>query len=334
MFTLNNPHSAPVSIPINGLLEFAASLVDAGARYVCFGREVGSECGTMHLQGFMCFHNQRALSGVRKLIPTAHWEQMRGTQEQAIAYTKKDGDWWEYGERPMTKKEKGDASREIFKKVISLAEQNDFQAIKDMEPGIYLQHYSTLHRIQADCLAKVEDLSKPCGIWIHGPSGAGKSHVVRHLGPTVYDKLFNKWWCGYSGQEIALLDDADPRNTQHLENHLKRWTDQYSFTAEIKGGTRCIRPPFVIITSQYSIEHCFDDENTRSALSRRCRTICISSGSDSDRAALRGELRSLLGLDSPPPSPRCSGSGLGCEPSLGDALSLSQVCDALSSDEA
>jgi len=49
--------------------------------------------------------------------------------------------------------------------------------------------------------------------------------------------MCNKWWDGYSGQRVVLLEDFRHAD---LADYLKIWTDRYPFTAEIKGGT--VRP--------------------------------------------------------------------------------------------
>jgi hypothetical protein len=271
-FTLNNPVIEPQ--------EYVDSIVAMGCRYCIVGVEVG-ESGTRHFQGVVVFTNQRAFSGVQKQLQGAHIEAMRGTLEQAITYCEKDGDVYEAGERPMSKSEQGKAGAEVYRKVIDLARQGNCNEIVEYAPAIYLQHYASIQRIREANLQEVKDLEKPCGIWLVGPSGAGKSHLVRNIRMRVYDKLFNKWWDGYQAQPIALLDDADPRNTEKLQDFLKRWTDQYGFHAEIKGGSRKLRPQFVVITSQYTIKECFEDANTRDAMSRRCRVIEVAQGNRS-----------------------------------------------------
>ena len=59
------------------------------SKYVVCGREIGSENGTPHLQGFVYFENKKSLNQVKEIHSTAHWEAMRGTVDQAAEYCKK-----------------------------------------------------------------------------------------------------------------------------------------------------------------------------------------------------------------------------------------------------
>lgn len=69
------------------------------------------------------------------------------------------------------------------------------------------------------------------------------------LGEGYYDKLLNKWWENYAGEENVLIDDIGPNCIG--ASHMKRWLDKRKFKAEIKFGSCDIRPLVIIITSNY-----------------------------------------------------------------------------------
>lgn len=79
----------------------------------------------------------------------------------------------------------------------------------------------------------------------------------------------NKWWDGYKPGQTVIIDEWDPEVSKYLASHLKRWADHHPFCAEVKGGTRVLRPPKLIITSNYTIEECFQEARDREPLMRR-----------------------------------------------------------------
>lgn len=88
-FTINNYSDADV-----GSLRMLSSM--KGVSYIIFGKEVG-ELGTPHLQGYVEFTHSKPISFLHKHIPRGHYEERRGTPQQASEYCKKDSQFEEYG---------------------------------------------------------------------------------------------------------------------------------------------------------------------------------------------------------------------------------------------
>jgi len=116
------------------------------------------------------------------------------------------------------------------------------------------------------------DLNKPCGVWIKGLAGCGKSFEARNSFPDHYPKMANNWWDQYQDQDVVILEDVD-KFMVSLGGKIKIWADEYNFVAEIKNGSLRIRPKLFIITSQYSIEDIWTDDETRDALLRRFTVV-------------------------------------------------------------
>lgn len=259
-FTINNPTEKD---------ELDMDSISKTCRYMVVGKEVG-DSGTPHAQGFVIFTSNYRLNAVKALLPRAHLEAAKGSWEQAANYCKKDGDYLEFGTAPATQKRKGEAEKERWDAAREAAKKGK---LDEVDSDIYLRYYRTLKEIAKDHMevpANLEDSGEM--LWYYGASGTGKSRKAREENPDAYLKMCNKWWDGYQGQDVVLIEDLDKKHDV-LGHHLKIWGDRYSFLAETKGGAIAIRPKKIIVTSNYSIEEIWFDEETREPLKRRFKQI-------------------------------------------------------------
>jgi hypothetical protein len=72
---------------------------------------------------------------------------------------------------------------------------------------------------------------------------------------------------------VVLIEEVSPRDKDWLGEKLKVWADHYSFIAEIKGRSRAIRPPIIVITSNYSLDECFPEPQVNEPLRRRFKCL-------------------------------------------------------------
>lgn len=240
----------------------------AHVRYLVVGKELGAQM-TAHLQGYVVFSSNKRLSALRTYLPRAHWEAARGNHAQAADYCKKDGDFVEYGDVPLGRQAAGGRERQRLADSYELAKQGRFDEV----PGdVMLRMYRSVHQVAQDHMRHPDDLEDVCGVWIWGEAGCGKSSAARRRFPDFFNKPINKWWDGYQDEEAIILDDFD-KSHHVLGHHLKIWADRYAFVGERKGGSRPLRPRYIVVTSQYSPEDIWDDEETRAAIRRRYHVI-------------------------------------------------------------
>ena len=204
-----------------------------------------------------------------------------GTYKQASDYCKKDGKFHEFGTLPEDAHVKGSkagnkANSDKWREISDLAKAGKLSDIDNKYPKPFVNCYRNLQAIRKDHTPKLDNLAGVCGIWIYGKSGVGKTRLVTKLYPDAYLKRMNKWYDGYNGEDVIVLDDLDPSHS-FMGYELKKLADRYCFLAEIKNASMYIRPKRVVVTSQYPIEAIWkDDKETKEALARRFKIIHVT----------------------------------------------------------
>lgn len=176
---------------------------------------------------------------------------------------------------------------------VNLAKQGKMEEILIHYPQVYLQYKDKLLAIRNDTTkAERMFLNNEFGnffhcffLWLWGTTGTGKSYFCtifiniinafyRTLSQythkdyeplTIYYKNKNKWWDRYNNEDIIIIEEASPETMKTSAHYYKQWIDEYPFNPEVKGATlNYIRPKFIIITSNYSLQQCFTDPTTGS----------------------------------------------------------------------
>ncbi len=240
--------------------------------YLVVGKEKGKS-GTTHYQVFCSYKGRLSMNQVSKDFPKAHIEGMYSTPLAASVYCKKDQDFEEFGELPVSQAKTASADmKQRWTDAIAMAKGFKLDQMADEMPSWYVRYYHAWKKIQQDNPPDVKSLSGPCGVWISGPAGCGKSFSARRDYSPLYDKPLNKWWDGYKGEPNILLDDVDSNQATWIPYFLKRWADEYPFPAEHKGTTTKIRPNRIVVTSQWKMEDLFIGRNL-AAIQRRFVSI-------------------------------------------------------------
>lgn len=245
-------------------------LWDSKLKYVAYGIETCPSTGRLHLQMWASCHKPQRLSGWQRIFPRAHIEQMRGTFEQNDTYCSKESQLVKLGTKPRENGQRGDLA--LFCERLSTGEKLKEIAM-DM-PTVFVQYNNGLTKLSAFHSQPYEH-DTVRGYWIYGVPGAGKTHYARNRFDDIYIKAQNKWFDGYNGERTILLDDYDCGKS--LGHYLKIWLDKWSCSGEIKGGTVHLQHHHFVITSNYSIEEMFaDDQQLQEAIRRRCEIIYMS----------------------------------------------------------
>lgn len=281
IFTINNPGEGDDW----SQLGFADTVA-----YACWQLECGAE-GTRHLQGWIVFKTRVRLSTVKSAsqhLQRAHLEVQRGTNRQAKDYVTKDDTRvagpWEYlaanasppsldapsGRRGVT--QDSGSKRSAWGEILPRLEAGESPEDLLLAGAI---NSSGIMRLATDAWVAMESRKRDlrCDrarvVVITGPTGCGKSHWIYTNrdgidGGSAYSLPLTKdtkWWDGYQGEKICLLDDF--YGEKNIEwSTLLRYLDKYPVRVEKKGSSAQLKVSTWFITSNarpdqwYTVHDC------------------------------------------------------------------------------
>lgn len=302
VFTFNNyPDKAELHAAIDAL----------ECRYMKYGKEVCPTTGTPHLQGMVCFDNPISLRSAIKKLSGCHVEPMKSL-EGSLAYTEKEGDFTERGDKPMSQQEKGKAGEAYWRDIRLAAEDGRFD---DIPEQVRFNNYKAVehHHQQALKRRKLPDTEERM-LWYYGPSGTGKSRKARTDHPDAYLKNCNKWWCGYEDHKVVIIEDFDVKHAC-LCYFLKLWGDRYPFLGEVKcGNAGIIRPQLIIVTSNYHPKEIWANTQDLEPILRRYK--CVRFGGLHIREAGSTTERAFEAVSGDSASTQCMSVDDHCVPSI------------------
>lgn len=237
-FTLNN-YTSDEEKRVQEMVETCEDVT-----YLCYGKEVG-ESETPHLQGYLELASKLRLGGV-KLLPglsRAHFEPRKGTQDQAIEYCEKDGEFVEYGTRNTNKRgQRSDllAVKELIDSGATMAEVASLHFGDFIRYARGFEKYAALHAPRTQ-----REVTVYC-LW--GAPGTGKTRLVFEREPHLFissDPTL-QWFDGYQGEPAALIDDF---RGECSPSFILRLLDRYPVKVPIKGGFAQWIPERIYITS-------------------------------------------------------------------------------------
>ncbi len=226
-------------------------------RYLVWGEEVCPTTGKKHLQGYVEFREGVTVRRAQTLLdlPRCWFHARRGTAKQAVDYVKKDGSVTEHGvPGKQGKRTDLDAVRDLMA---------DGGGLRDvlLEGASYQgARYAQLW------LSALESkrTDRPEVRWYWGETGSGKSRAAGieaaecDGGPDdVYWHAGGKWWDGYDGHGVVIMDDFRPEDMKY--NKLLKLLDYNPLRLEVKGGYRQFKAKLVIITMPKHPDGCYGE---------------------------------------------------------------------------
>jgi len=271
-FTINNP-SSEWALP--GVF-ITHVQTHPQFRYMIFQEERGTN-GTPHYQGYIEFNRSLKFNVVKKLFKDkAHLEFRRGTRNQAREYCKKEesrtdgpfevGDWRRGGQGTRTD-------------LLALADEIQKGAnesdIASEYPVMYIKFHNGINKL---IMWSTEVRSEPPKVILcYGPTGTGKTRYCYATYPELYRKPCDtRWFDGYIGQKVLLLDDFGGRTSKMSLLYLLQLLDRYPMLVEAKGKYLHLQSTTIIITTNYHPRLWYDYSNREqsyAALKRRIHEV-------------------------------------------------------------
>nr|WAE42283.1 MAG: replication associated protein [Cressdnaviricota sp.] len=245
--------------------------------FLIFQEEECPETKRHHLQGYVEFNQPLTMGQIKKIFndKTMHLEIRRGSQEEAIIYCSKEetriGKTITYG-TPAQQGKRTDLDCLLQLKSMTISEfvvNNTHIAIKYPQ-GIKLIKQS-IENLNIEKNREIEVTA------IIGKPGSGKTRFVYENETDIYKLNTNSngtlWFDGYEGQKVLLIDD------------FKGWIkytdmltilDRYPYRCQLKGSYTWANWKKIYITSNYSIDEWYTNENINmAALKRRIQKTII-----------------------------------------------------------
>lgn len=228
---------------------------------ICVTKEVG-DGGTPHLQGFVTWKRTMRFTGVSKLLPRAHWEVALvadwNYNLKGDSIVLKCADYTAPGKRNDV----------ITAYEYLAAKKSRVDFVREQRPG-----YQTLklYELAEGVLEGPRPIAPISVRWYYGASGSGKTRAAYDEFPDLYAVPCYKWWNGYNGQDVVLIDDFRPDWCRFSD--LLRLLDIYPVMVEFKGGMRHLQARTIIVTCPLHPETAFQDIEEEEELRQLGRRI-------------------------------------------------------------
>ena len=231
----------------------------------------------IHWHVLLCFQNQRRR--VRSGAQTSHWEPVHDIQGTINYILEKGQPFFEHGRRPVPRPQD---INERFRAFLEYAKTHTPKQLLDSDYAQFYARYPRVANQMHDYYNRPPIIDGDLtNLWFWGEAGTGKTRKAWELEPELYTKGLNKWWDTYEDQKTVLIDEWSPVY-KIMTSHFKQWGDRYPFVAEIKGESRLIRPKRIIVTSNYTIQECFEPTDVEPILRRFKQIHFITQGSRPD----------------------------------------------------
>lgn len=235
--------------------------------YMVVSQEEHKQTSGLHLHCFILFKETRRVKGedftiqVVQTTYVAHIEGVRSIKA-TIKYTKKDGNFVEFGKSPIIKKEeeRRDKLRFMTEHNINTIMESGMFSLSEIRNAIFIK--SEIEKSKFTW----PSYKKRIVYWYWGPTGTGKTRTavrdaeLLHTKWTIISGDLKTFMNGYNGEESVIIDDIR-KGTMRFEQ-LLRILDGYRLIVNVKGGQKEWLAERIWITCPQPPHHLFRNEET------------------------------------------------------------------------
>lgn len=228
------------------------------ASYVVCGKEIGEQCQTPHLQGYVYMIKKASRKAMSRVLKRARLTPSKGSDFDNFGYSQKENLWFLHGTPPCQGKRRDlEEAREMttMREVVTTA--SNYQAIRMMEKRL---EYCEKKR---DFMPKI--------IWLYGATGTGKTLCATTAYDDVHVQSSFKWWQGYDSHDVVVLDDI--RSDFCKFSEMLRLFDRTPYVVEVKGSSRQLRARVMYVTSSLPPWDFYQTVEDKMQLYRRIRHV-------------------------------------------------------------
>lgn len=245
-----------------------------------YGSEECPTTGTPHIHAGLVFNQNFRYNAVKKLMLDkgiqSFWMELMVDWDAALEYAFKDETpdlsaqegwpiprWFKTCDRPARLRHRPLAGASPKKKSRRQSYRVSEEQATMLLTGQTDKCLSTMTATEALSFSKVinqaseivpDRVLRPLVLWLYGPTRVGKTSLALLLQrrlqvPTHWQGLEEngKFWNGYNGQEIIVLEEARPHSLPMAT--FLRLANEAPYRVEIKGSSRPVDSPLIIITT-------------------------------------------------------------------------------------
>ena len=227
---------------------------------VIFGKEIGKETKTKHLQCYGELSKQVAFSTVKAKLPNCHIEKRMGTQVEAIEYCKKEGDYEIFG----TFKKQG-ARSDLYQIIEAIEEGKSPASIIKAGDTYSTAAIVSINALQTLFSPQINPNEEISVFWYYGKVPKIKTQQAYLQSKRLIEKngfkkeiywhrdCSSKWYDGYNSNDVVIFDEVYP--DFFTPNNLNTLLEPYPNRVEKKGSSINFCAKVIIVTSYFSPIH-------------------------------------------------------------------------------